>query len=190
MIGNLTFDHHLKDKISKANKGIGLIRRLYNFLPCKALVNIYKSYVRPHLDYGDMIYDQPHNDSFIQKIESVLYNAALAITGAIKGTSPERLYQEIGFEPLSDRRWYRRLCSFYKIMKDNAPLYLKSYVPPLRFSYNLERRNLIDCIPAQTDYFNNSFFPFCVNEWNKLDPAIRNLNSISSFKRSLLAVTT
>ena len=42
---------------------------------------IYKSFIRPHLDYGDIIYDIPGNESFSQKIESVQYNAALAITG-------------------------------------------------------------------------------------------------------------
>ena len=83
----LTFGHHLNEKISKANKGIGLIKRLYSYLPRKSLLNIYKSFIRPHLDYGDVIYDQPHNDTFCRMIESVQYNAALAITGAIKGSS-------------------------------------------------------------------------------------------------------
>ena len=99
----LNFNHHLKEKISKANKGIGLIRRLYHNLPRKSLLIIYKSFIRPHLDYADIIYHQPHNESFTNKIESVQYNAALAITGAIKGTSRERLYQELGLESLSDR---------------------------------------------------------------------------------------
>ena len=106
----LTFNHHLKEKIPKANKGIGLITRLYPYLPRKTLVNIYKAFVRPHLDYGDIIYDNPSNDTFCHKIESVQYNAALAITGAIRGTSREKLYQELGLEYLSDRRWCRRLC--------------------------------------------------------------------------------
>ena len=87
----LTFGHHLKEKISKANKGIGLITRLYSFLPRKTLINIYKAFIRPHLDYGDVIYDDPSNIKFSQKIESVQYNAALAITGAIRGTSREKL---------------------------------------------------------------------------------------------------
>ena len=78
----LNFNHHLKEKISKANKGIGLIRRLYHNLPRKSLLIIYKSIIRPHLDYADIIYHQPQ--SFTNKIESVQYNAALAITGAIK----------------------------------------------------------------------------------------------------------
>ena len=88
----LIFGHHLNEKISKANKGIGLIRRLYTYLPRKSLLNIYKAFIRPHLDYGDVIYDQPHNDTLCRMIESVQYNAALAITGAIKGSSRERLY--------------------------------------------------------------------------------------------------
>ena len=89
------------------NKSIGLIKRLYFYLPRKSLLNIYKSFIRPYLDYGDVIYDQPHNDTFCRMIESVQYNAALAITGAIKGTYRERLCQELGLERLSDRRWSR-----------------------------------------------------------------------------------
>ena len=101
----LTFGYHMNENISKANKGIGLIRRLYSYLPPTSLLVIYKSFIRPLLDYGDVIYDQPHNDTFCKSIESVQYNAALAITGTIKGTSPERLYQELGFESLRNRRW-------------------------------------------------------------------------------------
>ena len=53
-------------------------------LPGHSLFTIYKSFVRPYLDYGDILYDQPNNKSFCQKIETVQYSAALAITGAIK----------------------------------------------------------------------------------------------------------
>ena len=111
----LNFNTHLNDKICKANKGIGIIKKLNCELSRKTLINVYKSFVRPHLDYGDVIYDQPNNDSFIRKVESIQYNAALAITGAIKGTSRERLYQELSLESLKNRRWYRRLCSFGKL---------------------------------------------------------------------------
>ena len=79
----LNFNHHVKEKITKANKGIGVIKKLSNILPRDALFTIYKSFVRPHLDYGDIIYDQPQNESFCNKLESIQYNTALAITGAI-----------------------------------------------------------------------------------------------------------
>ena len=84
----------------------------------------------------------PHNESFTNKIESVQYNAALAITGPIKSTSRERLYQELGLESLCDRQWYRRLTMFFNIIKDKSPSYLTNYLPNLQFSHNVNRNNL------------------------------------------------
>ena len=55
-------------------------------------------------NYCDTIYDQAYTASFHQKIESVQYNSALAITGAIRGTSKEKLYHELGLETLEKRR--------------------------------------------------------------------------------------
>ena len=103
----LNFNHHVKEKITKANKGIVVIKKLSNILPRDALLTIYKSFVRLHLDYGDIMYDQPQNESFCNKLESIQYNAALAITGAIRGTSKVKLYKELGLEFLKSRRWFR-----------------------------------------------------------------------------------
>ena len=90
--------------------------KLYNILPRNALLAIYKSFVLPHLDYGDIVYDQPNNHSFSNKIEAVQYNAALTITNAIKGTSKEKLYKYLGIESLNFCRWFRRICTFYKMV--------------------------------------------------------------------------
>ena len=182
----LSFRNHLNEKIQKANKGIGLIKRLHSCIPRKSLINIYKSFIRPHLDYGDIIYDQPNNDSFCNMIESVQYNACLAITGAINKSSRERLYQELGLESLRDRRWYRRLVYFYKIVNGISPTYLRSFLPEKQRSYNPERRDLFRNINWNTEYFNNSFFPYCVREWNRLKPDLRTTTSISLFKKGLI----
>ena len=53
------------------------------FLTRSSLLTIYKSFVRPHIDYGDVIYDQPNNSRLSDKFETVQYNAVLAITGNI-----------------------------------------------------------------------------------------------------------
>ena len=79
----LTFEEHLKNVFNKTNKTIGLLWKLSNLLPRQALVTIYKAFVRPHLDYGDALYDQALNNSFHAKMEAIQYNACLAITGAI-----------------------------------------------------------------------------------------------------------
>ena len=66
----LNFNNHLSERISKANKGIGIIRRLCKFLQRPSLINIYKTFVSPHLDYGDIICDNSSNATFSQMIES------------------------------------------------------------------------------------------------------------------------
>ena len=53
--------------LNKVNKTIGLLRKLQNTLPRPSLLTIYKSFIRPHLDYGDIIYDQVHRVSFQEK---------------------------------------------------------------------------------------------------------------------------
>ena len=99
----LSFSDHVKHATSKSIKGLNVLRKLHHYLPRKTLITIYKSFIRPHLDYGDVIYDQPSNNVFSNKIETIQYNCALAITGAIKGTSREKLYQELGLDYLSQR---------------------------------------------------------------------------------------
>ena len=75
-----------------------------------SLQYIAKSFVRSYLDYDDVLYDQPNNESLCQKIESVQYNAALTVAGAIKGISQMKLFNELGLKSLKFRRWFRKLC--------------------------------------------------------------------------------
>ena len=117
----LTFEEHLLNVFKTVNRTIGLIRKLQNVLPRISLVTIYKAFVRPHLDYGDILYDQAFNNSFHDRLESIQYNTCLAITGAIRGTSREELYQELGLEPLRLRRLCRKLCLFCKVFKNEHP---------------------------------------------------------------------
>ena len=70
----LTFENHLRMVTTKINKTIGLLCNLQNLLPRTALITIYKAFVRSHLDYGDILYDQVFNLSFHQKLESIQYS--------------------------------------------------------------------------------------------------------------------
>ena len=162
------------------------MKKLSGFLPRHSLISLYKSFIRPHLDYADIIYDQPNNLTLCNKTETCQYNAALAITGAIRGSSKERLYQELGFEYLSSRRWLRKLCTFYKIVRNKSPGYLYKYVLPGDRAYLTRNSNNIKQIFCRSEYFANSFFPYTIKEWNKLSLEIRNCESYSIFKKSLL----
>ena len=166
------FKIHLGRKISKANKGLGVIKRLYKFLPRASLVNIYKCFVRPHLDYGDIIYDNSSNATFSQMIESIQYNASLSITGAIHGTSREKLYQELGFESLHDRRWFRKLCFYYKIRHNMYPLYLTELLPDMGTRCHSLRAPTVPNF--RTERFKSTISPSCSFNWNQLDTNIQN----------------
>ena len=100
---NLNFNTHIDQKIKKCNKTIGLIRRLPVNLTRKALLTIYKSFIRPHLDYGNILYDKPSNEKFQNKMEKVQHRACLAITRGIQGASREQLYDELGLHSLVKR---------------------------------------------------------------------------------------
>ena len=69
---------------TKVNKAIGLLQKLQKALLRMVLITMYKAFVRLHLDYGDMIYDEAYNEIFHQKFESIQYNACLALLGAIR----------------------------------------------------------------------------------------------------------
>ena len=119
----LNFNLHLKNVQSKVNKIIGLPQKLQNILLRELLVTIYKLFVRPYLDYGDIVYEWAYNSSFHQNIESIQYSAAaLRITGAIRGDSLEKTYQKLGFESLQKRRWF-------KTIQNKLPSYLFQIAP-------------------------------------------------------------
>ena len=78
-----------------------MLKFMSKYLPRNTLNELYKLYVRPHLDYGDVIYHIPQKagvseNYMISKLESVQYSAALAVTGSWRGTSRDKLYSELG----------------------------------------------------------------------------------------------
>ena len=183
----LNFKQHVDSAISKVNKGISLIKKLRYTLPRKSLITIYKVFLRPLIDYGDIIYDQPNNNSFCEKLEAIQYKAALAITGAIQGTSRDRIYAELGLESLKDRRWYKRLTCMFKIMNEQAPHYLINLIPKCNQSIRT-RNSHIPTFYCRTDCFKYSFFPSTLRDWFNLDEFIRCAESISIFKNRLLSL--
>ena len=114
----LNFFDHINEKIKKATEGVNVIRKMNLLLPRSSLLTIYKSFVRPHLYYGDVVNDQPNNSRLQIK----------------EGTSKQKLHQELGLESLKDRACLRRMSYLYKIILTKLPLYLFELIPPLQRS--------------------------------------------------------
>ena len=163
---DLSFGKHLNEKMIKAKKNIGILKHLSQFLPLKTLDQMYKALVRSHLDYCDIIYhDPPHVNqpplgtsltTLMEKVERIQYQAALAITGAWQGSSRSKLYDELGWEPLSDRRMSRRIFQIHKIIDNKTPSYLKDKLPQTRMPFLFTVFREFKC---RTNRYSNSFFP-------------------------------
>ena len=163
----LNFREHISQQINKAKKGLALMKFLSRNVSSSVLELTYKMYIRPHLDYGDLIY---HNQSapMMDKLESIQYQAGLIVSGCWKGTNKIKLVRELGWETLSQRREFRRFVLYYKIKNNMTPGYLKKHIKPV------DNR--------ATGRYKNSFFPFCITRWEALSEAIKCAPSISRFK--------
>ena len=175
------------------------MKYMSSYAPKRTLDQIYKIFARSHLDYCDIIYHLPSltnpsgssmNLNFMmQSLESTQYQAALAVLGAWKGSSKISMHEELGWESLSDRKWFRRLCQFYKTRNDLSPLYLKEAIPqPRTFLYGQRRENVLHEIPCRTTRFFNSFYPDTTRSWNNIGFELRNCETISKFKQKLLSL--
>ena len=106
-------------------------------------------------------------------LEKIHCNTALANTDTIRGTSRERIYNELGLKSLADRRWHRKMTFFYKIVKNLAPKYLQSYLLP-------EAMN--QYFPTRVTITWQHVLPYCIYEWDKLNDNLRNANYLYQFK--------
>ena len=196
----LSFESHVTEKIKKANKGIGVMKQLYRYVPRTALEIIYKLYVRPHLDYGDVVYHIPDKNSatfdsendtihpLMARIESVQYEAARVVSGAWKGTSRDKLYNDLGWESLHHRRNFRRLCILYELQKNDFPKYLSENInlcKPKKSLRLINNQSLTNW-PCRTSKFRYSFFPSAIKYWNALERETKSANNITHFKNLLL----
>ena len=184
----LSYKHHLKFVLNKIKIAMGLLRKFQQILRRQSLITNYKSFIQPHLDYGDTVYDRAFNESFHKNLESIQYNTAIAITGAIRGTSSEKLFPKLGLESLKSRSCLRKLCLFYKIFHEKSPSYLFQLIPPNNNVYasRYSQSNKISSFKTRHNFFKDSFFPAVISEWNSLDVNIRNFSSINVFKKELL----
>ena len=123
------------------------------------LITLCKDFIRPHLDYVDVLYDQAFNNSFKEKLESFQCNACLALTGAIRGTSKEKIYQKLGLESLRDLRWCRKFRRFCKVLEKENPKYLFSLILTRRSLYSTQNIHNIPLVNTKHNFFQKLFFP-------------------------------
>ena len=127
----------------------------------------------------------------MENAERIQYQAALAITGAWQGSSRSKLYEELGWESLSERRWCRRILQIHKIESNNTPSYLKDKLPRHRrplYSQNNNKNNTFHEIKCRSSRYKNSFFPDAITSWNNVISHFDNIPSINILKDHILSL--
>ena len=176
---------------------------IYKYLHRKALLQIYKSFIRPHWAYCDVIYHKPIFDDFsstyyseragtvpvntnyqiTNKIEGVQFNATQAITGCIRGIFREKPFSELGLTSFYDRRCFHRLSLVYKILNQLTPQYLRDFIPGSFRRLQVTLTNRDDVVSTRTRKYRYSFFPDTSNSWNHLSILIKTSPTLNIFNK-------
>lgn len=184
-----TWHDHLEYIKSKAWNRINVMRKLKFKLSRKPLQTIYFTFIRPLLEYADVVWDNCTSYE-VNDLEKIQNEAARIVTGATKLVSINSLLLETGWETLSTRRKKHKLQLFYKMQNGLSPDYLTCLVPPSvgrTSSYQLRDANNTRTIHASTQQYYNSFLPSVIRDWNELPENVRDSSSLNAFKSKINA---
>jgi hypothetical protein len=183
----LTWNNHVDSICSAANKKVTLLTKLKYILDRKTLQTMYCSFVRPSMEYANIIWNNC-SDNDCDRLESIQRRALRTITGGIVRTSSDLLYEEIGLEPLVKRRERSILLFFHKIMYSNCPGYLhnlKPHITQARHNRNLRSGNKLDLPKSRIVRHESSLIPKAISMWNNLPKEIQDIADYKYFKSQL-----
>ena len=171
---DLRWSEHIDAIVKKANSKIGLLYRTKERIQRKDKINIYRTIIRPALEYGNVIYD---NCTICEsdKIECVQKCTARVCTGAMKRTEYKNLQTELGWNSLKSRRSVAKGCLTYKILNSQTPEFLRQNFKTSRTpERSLRMKNRLLPIKCRLSSYSKSFFPDQSLFWNKLSSNLVN----------------
>ena len=178
---------HVRTISEKACIRLNLLRALKFRVSRKSLEKMYTAFVRPLLEYSDIVWDNCSLETKKQ-LDGIHVEAARIITGATKLCNIDKIYSDQGWEFLQSRRNKHKLVAFYKILHGSAPNYLMNLVPPTVQAitrYNLRNSDHIQNYRANTNLFLDSFFPATIRTWNNLPAETKEASTLTIFKSFL-----
>jgi hypothetical protein len=155
----------------------------------KTLECAYFSFIRPILEYGDIVWDtSKENDHTLDPIEKTNANAARLVCGATARCNTAKLYDENKWEYMKDRRRNHRIVMFYKMVYQLTSPLLYNLLPQKienRTAHNLRNKGNIDAPRCRIDAHMFSFLPTTIKDWNLLPTTVKESKSINTLKRTL-----
>ena len=181
---NLKWDDHVRNSVLKAGQRVDVLSRLMYKIDRHSLNVMYKTFIRPTLEYGDVLLcNLTENQKY--DIEMVQKRAGRIICGATRGTTRNVIYGELAWETLEKRRERHCILYFHKILHGQTPAFLSDLIPGYvyeRVPYNLRNAQSVDLVPARITALYNSFIPYTIRLWNNLPQNLRALHEFDTFK--------
>jgi hypothetical protein len=184
---NMSWRTHVLNIHDKASKRLNLLKGLKFKINRNTLGKLYKSLIRPLMEYADVVWDSCC-ENVSDLLESVQYEFARVVTGAMKGTGHQRLLEELAWESLKTRRSVQKLVLFFKIVNNLTPSFLSDLLTPTtqqRSGLLLRSACNFSLFQCRTERFKKSFFPATTCLWNSLDYKFRDTQSLRYFKSYL-----
>ena len=182
----LTWNNHIANITGKANPVYGFMRRNFNNCPSKIKSALYKSMIRPILEYAGNVWS-PHCDKDIQCIERVQRRAArFAANCYSRYHSVTDMMQKLNWPTLKQHRNESKLVMMYKVI--HGHVHIQSILPLVQsFSNGVTRGHHNKYLqPAtRTDAYKHSFFPSAIKLWNALPEELIDAKTIDEFKNLL-----
>ena len=179
----LIFDKHINNAISKANKMLGLIKRTFSYLNKETFLKLYKSMVRPHLEYGNVVW-HPLYKRQSSAIEKVQRRATKILRECQNMSYPERL-NYLNLFTLKGRRLRGDLIEMYKISNSLTDLDKKKMFRPATVDYTRNSEGKVGQIHYKGKYRENVFSIRITPTWNSLSNTLKNAPSTNAFKNRL-----
>ena len=185
----LNWNNHIESLIENTSKLLDVMYKIMYQVDRKSLETIYFTFIRPKLEYAHIVWSDcsQKNQSLLEKCQ---LRAARIVTGAKKGTSHTKLYDELSWPTLSERRDQAKLLKIHNIIINREPLYLYEQIPKdtTDHSYNLRREHLPN-FRCRTTKLKNSFLPSSIDSWNNLPTDHKSIKSYPEFKKTVFSKT-
>ena len=179
---NMSWNTHIEQTAAKANKKLGFVKRNLKVNNPEVKSLAYKTLVRPNLEYCSTVWD-PHTQKSAQQLEMVQRRAARWVKNDyVQQSSVTQMLNELGWRTLAQRRADARLTLMYKIVHGLVLIEAIKYIKLQRDQLHLQQ------ILAKQKYYEMSFFPRTVQDWNRLPKSVLAADSLEAFKSRVVGI--
>ena len=178
--------HHIEHIVKKVNQRLGLLKRVKHLLPFKSRLLYYNSIVMPLFDYADLVWGDKHNLTLMSSLQTLQNKAAKLILDRPLYSSASDALTTLNWVSLEKRRYQRRCVYVYKCLNGLVNHDMDLLRHEDQHTYNTRNKDKLR-IPIATRQWGQQRTAFqAVNDFNSLNPDIKQSANVAIFKRNIL----